>query len=98
MRQMLVQMFICFVWGSYSLTGTKKIINWKFKGPPENSSDLALLFFERQWKSLTEHITEQSDAGLTLTASLMKVNQDDWPSVYYDEVCHSADCWGDLSL
>jgi len=53
---------------------------------------------KRQSKSMTEQIREQSDAGLTLTESLMKVRGDDWPGVHSDEFCHS-DGWGDdLSL
>lgn len=42
-------------------------------------------------------ITEQSDAGLTLTESLMKVRGDDWLSLCPDEVCRSNSCQTDLS-
>lgn len=47
---------------------------------------------------MTERIREQSDAGLTLTESLMKVRGVDWLGVHSDEVCHSDSCRGDLGL
>lgn len=53
---------------------------------------------ERESESVTERIREQSDAGLTLTESLMKVRGDDWPGVYPDEVCLGNSCRGDLGL
>lgn len=47
---------------------------------------------------MTEQIGKQSDAGLTLTESLMKVRGDDWLGVHFDEVCHGVSCRGDLGL
>lgn len=47
---------------------------------------------------MTEKIREQSDAGLTLTESLMKVRGDDWLGANSDEVYHSDSCRGDLGL
>lgn len=47
---------------------------------------------------MTGRIREQSDAGLTLTESLMKVREDDWLGVHSNEVFHNDSCGGDLSL
>ena len=47
---------------------------------------------------MTGRVREQSDAGLTLTESQMKVRGGDWLGAYSDEVCHSDSCRGDLGL
>lgn len=46
---------------------------------------------------MTGRIREQSDAGLTLTESLMKVRGDDWLDVHSDKVFFDDSCGGDLS-